>query len=79
MLVLAGQSIYVLANLQEEGRRKNNYIYWKIYKGYDVQTADKWYEYDPKTVEEKNNIAILYEMPIHTDREISANRPDIVI
>ena len=26
-----------------------------------------------------NDITILYEMPIHTDREISANRPDIVI
>ena len=26
-----------------------------------------------------NDITILYDMPIHTDREISANRPDIVI
>jgi len=26
-----------------------------------------------------NDITILYDMPIHTDRKISANRPDIVI
>ena len=26
-----------------------------------------------------NDITILYDMPFHTDREISANRPDIVI
>ena len=26
-----------------------------------------------------NDITILYDMPIHTDREISANRPDILI
>ena len=26
-----------------------------------------------------NDITILYDMPIHTDREISTNRPDIVI
>ena len=26
-----------------------------------------------------NDITILYDMPIHTDKEISANRPDIVI
>ena len=26
-----------------------------------------------------NDITILYDMPIHTDREISANRPDIVL
>ena len=35
-----------------------------------VQTADKWYEHDPKTVEEKDDITIFYEMPIHTNREI---------
>lgn len=29
--------------------------------------------------EEKDNITILYDMPIQTDREISANWPDIVI
>ena len=27
----------------------------------------------------KNDITIPYDMPIHTDREISANRPDIAI
>ena len=26
-----------------------------------------------------NDITILYDMPIHTDREISANRPDVLI
>ena len=26
-----------------------------------------------------NDITILYDMPIHTDRKISANRPDILI
>ena len=26
-----------------------------------------------------NDITILYDMPIHTDREISTNRSDIVI
>ena len=55
------------------------YMHWKICKQYEVQMADKWYEHDPNTVEEKDDITILYDMPIHTDREISANRPDIVI
>ena len=48
------------------------YIHWEICKEYDVQTAGKWYEHDPKTVEEKDDI-------IYIDREISANRPDIAI
>lgn len=44
-----------------------------------MQTADKWHEHDAKTVEQKDDITILCDMPIHTDREISANLPDIVI
>ena len=44
-----------------------------------MQTADKWYEHDPKTMEEKDDIIIFYDMPIHIDREISANHLDIVI
>ena len=53
------------------------YIHGKICKKCHVQTADKWYEHNPKTVEEKDDITILYDMPIH--REISGNRPDIII
>lgn len=26
------------------------YVHWKIYKEYEVDTADKWYEINPKTV-----------------------------
>ena len=41
--------------------------------------ATAWYEHDPKTVVEKDDITILCDMPIQTDRTITANRPDIVI
>ena len=44
-----------------------------------MDTVDKWYEHDPKTVVEKDDITILYDMLIQTDRTITANRPDIVI
>ena len=44
-----------------------------------MHTVDKWYKHETKTVEEKNDITILYGIPIHTDRKISANRLDIVI
>ena len=55
------------------------YVHWKILKEYKAHTVDKWYKHEPKTVEEKNDITILHDMFNHTDREISANRPDIVI
>ena len=31
------------------------------------------------TVTENEDVTILWDMPIHTDRKITANRPDIVI
>ena len=44
-----------------------------------MHTVDKWYKQELRTVNEKNDFTILYDMPIHTDREISANHPEIVI
>ena len=44
-----------------------------------IDTNQKWYEHEPQTVTEKDNITILWDMPIQTYREIKANRPDIVI
>ena len=51
-------------------------MHWKMF-GFEVK--EKWYENEPKTVTEKNNVTILWDMPIHTDRTITANRPDIVL
>ena len=46
---------------------------------HNVDAVDKWYEHDPKTVVEKDDNTILYDMPIQTDRATTANQPDIVI
>ena len=45
----------------------------------NIDTNEKWYEHEPQTVTEKDNITILCITPIQTDGEIKANRPDIVI
>ena len=39
---------------------------------------DKWYEHKPETVVENKQAIILWNMPIHTDGEIRANKPDII-
>ena len=40
---------------------------------------ERWYEHEPKTVTENDSVTILWDMPIHTDRTIAANRLDIVL
>ena len=56
-----------------------SYLHWNICKELNINVEEKWYEHEPQTVTEKDNITILWDMPIQTDREIKANRPDIVI
>ena len=59
--------------------RIGSYVHWKLCNYYNIQTTEKWYEHKPMTVQENENVSILWDMPIHTDRQINANRPDIVI
>ena len=54
------------------------YLHWNNCKELNINIEEKWYEHDPYTVIEKQNITILWDMPIQTDHEIKANRPDIV-
>ncbi|XP_074609279.1 uncharacterized protein LOC141863586 isoform X3 [Acropora palmata] len=56
-----------------------SYLHWNICKELNINVEEKWYEHEPQTVTERDNITILWDMPIQTDREIKANRPDIVI
>ena len=55
------------------------YIHWKTCQHYNVQVSNEWYEHEPATVTENKEATILWDMQIHTDREIAANKPDIVI
>lgn len=55
------------------------YIHWNICKAYDIQATDKWYEHQPEQVIDRETVTIIWDMPVHTDREIKANRPDIIV
>ena len=55
------------------------YLHWAICKHYNIAVKDKYYEHEPSTVEDNEEATIMWDMPIQTDREIKANRPDIVV
>lgn len=59
--------------------RLGQYLHWNICKHYNIATPQHWYEHHPQTVTEGENVTILWDYNIHTDREIKANRPDIVV
>ena len=41
--------------------------------------TDKWYTYIPKPVFEEGDVTVLWNQAVHTDREVTGNRPDIII
>ena len=55
------------------------HMHWKICKEFGIEVKERCYEHQPKTVTEKDSVTILWDMPIHTERTIAANRPDIVL
>jgi hypothetical protein len=41
--------------------------------------TDKWYTHTPKPVCECEDVTVFWNQGVHTDREVMANRPDIII
>ena len=50
-----------------------------IIKALGIETADKWYTHMPKPVYEEGDVTVLWNQEVNTDREVTANRPDIII
>ena len=44
-----------------------------------IETTDKWYTNMPKPVYKEGDVTGLWNQAVHTDREVTANRPDIII
>ena len=56
-----------------------SYLHCKVCQSYDIKATSKWYDHLPDTVVENKQATILWNIPIHTNREIAANKPDIII
>ena len=55
------------------------HLHYSICKALGFETTDKWYTHMPKPVCEKGDVTVLWNQAVHTDREVTANRPDIII
>ena len=55
------------------------YLHYSICKALGFETTDKRYTLMPKPVYEEGDVTVLWNQAVHTDREVTANRPDIII
>jgi len=55
------------------------HLHYSVCKALGTETTDKWYTHIPKPVCEEGDVAVLLNQAVGTDREFTANRPDIII
>jgi len=55
------------------------HLNYSICKALGTETADKWYTHMLKPVYEEGDVTVLWNQAVHTDREVTTNRPDIII
>ena len=55
------------------------HLHYSICKALGIETTDKWYTHMPKPVCEEGGVTVLWHQAVHTDREVTINRPDIII
>ena len=77
--IVAGCPQLAKAEYLHRHNKAVTYLHWNICNEMNIDTNEKWCKHEPQTVTEKDNITILWDMPIQTDHEMKSNRPDIVI
>jgi hypothetical protein len=55
------------------------HLNYSICKTLGTETTENWYSYIPKLVCQHEDITVLWNQGVQTDREVLANRPNIII
>ena len=56
-----------------------SYMHWKICKAFGLPVTDNWYNHKPETLVSNDQVTLIWDMQLHTDKEIKANKLDIII
>ena len=54
-------------------------VHWELSKKYDLECGEKWYEHQPLPVIENDQVKLVWDGTILTDRHVPHNRPDITL
>ena len=55
------------------------HLHYSICKALGIETTNKWYTHMPNAVYEEGDVTVLWNQAVHIEREVTANRPDIII
>lgn len=54
-------------------------VHWSLSKRHNLPHSERWYQHRAEAVVENDDIKLLWDFDIHTDKVIQARRPDIVV
>ena len=55
------------------------YIHYKVLEAFSLPRGTSWFDHKPADVIIRNNVEIIYDQMIATDRPVGANRPDLIV
>ena len=76
--LIAGCPVLALNKYKHGHDRVGQYLHRKIFKHYQLSAPNNWFEHHLQAVVEKD-ATILWDYPIHTDRNIQANKTYIIV
>ena len=77
--IVSGCPVLAKSEFMQRHDKAASYIHWRISKAFKLPVADKWYNHSPETVVSNDQVTLIWDMQVHTDKEIKANKPDIII
>ena len=77
--LISGCPVLAKTDYIKQHDRVTSYIRWLLCQHYNIPTTNKWFEHKPDAVTKNNMGTILWDILIHTDEKIAANRPDVII
>lgn len=81
--IIAGCTNFAATEYTHRHNKVAGYIHWNICKAFGMEVCAKYYEHIPETItnikNKDNEVTVMWDLPIITDRQINANRPDIVV
>jgi len=54
-------------------------LHYSTCKALGIKTTGRWYTHPPKPVYEQEDVIVLWNQGVYTEREFTANSPDVII
>ena len=79
MHIVSGYPVLAKSEFIQRHDKAATYVHWKVCKALMLAVTDSWYNQNPETVASNDQATLIWDMQVHTNKEIKASKPDIII